>query len=126
MRLIEENKMDVSQTEALIPFKSPTRITIVAATSMGKTYFVKRLLENSKGMFKKDFENIYYHYGSPYQPIFDEMLKTIPNLFFKEGLPAEKGLSDISKNGNHNCIVLDDLMEEVNSNPQLEKTMVGT
>ena len=43
MRLIEENKMDVNQTEALIPFESPTRITIVAATNMGKTYFVKRL-----------------------------------------------------------------------------------
>lgn len=49
MLLIEENKMDVNQTEALIPFESPTLITIVAATNMGKTYFVKTL----KGCLKK-------------------------------------------------------------------------
>lgn len=108
-------------THALIPLETPTRMTIVASTNSGKTTFLQKLLENSKGMFRTDFKNVYYHYGSAYQPIFDEMLKTIPNLIFKEGLPVEEELSEISKNTNHNCIVLDDLMVEVNSNPKLEK-----
>ena len=42
---------DYYDTHALIQFETPTRITIVAGTNGGKTYFVKRLLENAKGMF---------------------------------------------------------------------------
>lgn len=107
--------------EALIPFETPTKMTIVAASNGEKTIFVKKLLENSKGMFKNDFKNIYYHYGSTYQPIFDDMSKSIPNLIFKEGLPLEEELREMSSDKGHNCIVLDDLMSEVNNHPKLEK-----
>ena len=114
---------DYFDARALIPFETPTRITIVAATNGGKTYFVKRLLENAKGMFSKEFENIYYHYGSAYQPIFDEMARAIPNLIFRSGLPQEEELHEISlKNtDSQNCLVIDDLMVELNNNPKYEK-----
>ena len=46
-------------TRALIPFETPTRITVVAASNGGKTVFVKKLLENAKGMFTNEFKNIY-------------------------------------------------------------------
>ena len=73
-------------------------------------------------MFTKDFENIYYHYGSAYQPVFDEMFKLIPNLVFKV-LPQEDELQEISqpKTDSQNCIVIDELMVELNNNPKLEK-----
>ena len=58
--------------------------------------FVKKLLENAKGMFTNEFKNIYYHYGSAYQPIFDEMSKRIPNLIFKPGITTEEELSAIA------------------------------
>ena len=82
---------------------------------------MRKLLENSKAMFTNDFAHIYYHYGSSFQPIFDEMSKSIPNLTFKQGLPSEEDLAEIGKHDVHNCIVLDDLMLEVNQNPRLEK-----
>ena len=74
-------------------------------------------------MFTKDFENNYYHYSSANQPEFDEMLKSIPNLVFKSGLPQEDELQEISqrKTDSQNCIVIEDLMVELNNNPKLEK-----
>ena len=110
-------------TRALISFETPTRITVVAASNGGKTVFVKKLLENAKGMFTNECKNIYYHYGSAYQPIFDEMSKRIPNLIFKPGITTEEELSAIAgeDSRSHNCLVFDDLMYEVNNNPKLEK-----
>ena len=103
--------------------QTPTRLTICSASMGGKTTFVKRLLENAKGMFTNEFQNIYYHYGSAYQPIFDEMFKRIPHLIFKPGIPKDEELSSIAAEDSrfHNCIILDDLMYEVNNNPKLEK-----
>ena len=51
------------------------------------------------------------------------MLKSIPNLVFKSGLPQEDELQEISqrKTDSQNCIVIDDLMVELNNNPKLEK-----
>ena len=110
-------------TRAVIPFETPARLTIVASTNGGKTLFVKKLLENANGMFTNKFENIYYHYGSAYQPVFDEMLKCIPNLIFKPGIPLEDELAALfgEDNSKHNCLVIDDLMFEVNNNAKLEK-----
>ena len=74
----------MDEKSATFPFETPTRLTIVAATNCGKTFFMKKLLENAKEMFTNDFANVYYHYGSSYQPIFDQMLKSIPNLVFRQ------------------------------------------
>ena len=51
------------------------------------------------------------------------MSKRIPNLIFKPGITTEEELSAIAgeDSQSHNCIVLDDLMYEVNHNPKLEK-----
>ena len=113
--------MDLTKQNALVPFETPTRLTVVAATNMGKTFFVKRLLENAAGMFTQNFKTIYYHYGSAYKPIFDEMSKSIPNLVFKEGLNIEEDLAEIAKTNDSYCMVFDDLMVEINNNPNLEK-----
>ena len=42
--------------EALIKFETPSKISVVAASNSGKTYFVSKLLEHSNGMFKNDFK----------------------------------------------------------------------
>ena len=107
--------------EAVIKFKTPCKLTVVANSNSGKTYFVGRLLENAKGMFDTDFKNIYYHYGSAYQPIFDDMSKNISNLEFIFGLPSDEQIDAIAKGKAHNCLVIDDLMLEVNNSPRMEK-----
>ena len=108
-------------SEALIKFETPCKLTVVANSKSGKTFFVSRLLENAKGMFRKDFKNIYYHYGSAYQPIFDEMSKKISNIEFRCGLPSDEQMDAIAKDKSHNCLVIDDLMLEVNNSPRMEK-----
>ena len=106
--------------EALIKFESPCKISVVGASNIGKTYFVRKLLEYGKKMFKTDFKNIYYHYGSAYQPIFDDMSKRISNLEFREGLLSDEQISAMAGK-EHVCLVLDDLMFEVNNNLRFEK-----
>lgn len=49
------------------------------------------------------------------------MATNIPNIEFKEGLPFEDKLSDIAREKEHTCLMLDDLMTEVNNSPRFEK-----
>ena len=51
------------------------------------------------------------------------MSERIPNLIFKSGIPLDEELSALfgEDSSKHNCIVLDNLMFEVNNNPKLEK-----
>ena len=103
------------ENQSLLPFESPCTITLISASSGGKTSFVKRLLQNSKGMFMEDFSSIVYCYGSSWQSIFDDMLKCKPNIIFKEGLPTNEELDLLSNDREHSCLILDDLMSEINS-----------
>ena len=109
------------ETESLIKFETPCTITLISPSDGGKTTFVKRLLTHSKGMFKTTFERVLYCYGSTWQPIFDQLLKEIPNITFKEGLPSEDELKSFSDGYTHTCIIIDDLMMEINSNTRAEK-----
>lgn len=72
-------------------------------------------------MFTEDFSTIVYCYGSSWQSIFDDMLKSKPNMIFKEGLPTEDELGLLSNNQEHSCLVLDDLMTEINASKHIEK-----
>lgn len=55
---------------------------------------------------------ILYCYGI-YQNAFDEMEKELPNLTFLHGLPSELDINALCQNGDHNMIIIDDLMHEV-------------
>lgn len=109
------------ETESLIKFESPSTITLISASNGGKTSFVKRILINSKGLFKNEIEKVLYCYGSTWQTIFDQLIDDVPNITFKEGLPSEEELKSFSNGHIHTCLVLDDLMLEINSTPKAEK-----
>lgn len=109
------------RNKSLLPFESPCTITIISPSNGGKTTFVKKLLENSNGMFKEDFSTIVYCHGSSWQSIFDDMLKSKPNMVFKEGLPTDDEFDLLSKDKRHTCLILDDLMTEVNTKQNIEK-----
>jgi len=107
--------------ESLIKFTSPCTITLISASSGGKTTFVKQMLAHSAGMFQLDFSKVIYCYGSTWQPIFDEMLNDKPDMTFREGLPSVEELETFTTGEKHTCLILDDLMMEINSSPKIEK-----
>ena len=55
-------------------------------------------------------ENIIWCYGM-YQPAYDEMLKTIPNITFVERVPVD--LETLINPSIRNLVVIDDLMQVV-------------
>ena len=109
------------QKEALVRFESPCSTTLISPSNGGKLTFVNRLLSNALGIFKETFSNIVYCYGGTWQPIFEKMATTLPNIIFREGLPTEEELKEITKNQRHTCLVLDVLMKEVNTGSRAEK-----
>lgn len=101
--------MDNEKT--LLPFGSPTTISVVGPTQAGKSVFTKRLIENADSMFTKPPEKILYAY-SEYQPLFDDM-QGIPNIIFHEGLPDKQKIEEFTQNTKHTLIILDDLISKI-------------
>lgn len=81
-------------------------------SQVGKTFFTKRLLENAEKMFTIPPDKIVYAY-SHYQELFDEMLKTIPNICFHLGLPSTEDIESYSAGAKHTILILDDLMLKI-------------
>lgn len=63
-------------------------------------------------MFEDQPDKIIYAYGQ-YQPLFDDMKKTIPGLILHEGLPSKDQINHWSSFSNHIILVLDDMMGQV-------------
>ena len=72
----------------------------------------RRLIENANGMFTVPPRRIVYAY-SEYQPLFDVMKRTIPNIIFHQGLPDREDLENHSEGLDHVILVLDDLMLKI-------------
>jgi hypothetical protein len=54
------------------------------------------------------------------------MQATKPAMIFKEGLPTEYEMDLLSNDPGQSCLILDDLMTEINSKKNIEKTMDGS
>ena len=107
------------QTESLLPFKPKSSICIVGSTGSGKTYWTYRFLQNIKGMFDTDPpKTILYCYGV-WQPLYDEMEEQL-DVVLNEGLPNSALIDEISSNGSHNLIVIDDLIDQMVKSPNME------
>ena len=63
---------------------------------------------------------ILYCYGV-YQDLFDEIQKESSNVTFIRGLPSDSEIDLLCSNGNHNMVILDDLMQEMSNNKGMEK-----
>lgn len=91
-------------------FLGPTAIMISGCTSSGKTTWVNRVLENKDELFDPPPHKVLYCYGEM-QPLFDEM-KKFSFIEFHHGLPTVDDI-DAFADGQHNLIVLDDLMADI-------------
>jgi hypothetical protein len=98
-----------------LSLKSPSIITLVGATSSGKTTFVYKLL-SELDLFDHLPEKILYCY-SCYQPLYNKIDANVTNVSFYEGLPTEEDIREFGSSTGHKIIVLDDLMSKVTSSP---------
>ena len=82
---------------------------LAAASGSGKSYWVKRLLENVDSMINPPPKFILWCY-SHYQPIYDELKKNVGNIHFVKGLPED--VNDRFDTSQNTLVILDDLMTE--------------
>jgi hypothetical protein len=104
----------------MFPFPGCTTISVSGCTNSGKTTFVSKLLKLKYQMFDPVPEKILWCYGV-FQDAFNEMESEIDGLHFHQGLPSVDKIDEFSHSTTCNAIILDDLMNEVCSNPEVEK-----
>ncbi len=106
--------------ESVTPFKPCSSFVISGATKSGKTWWLYRLLREKNGMFiPNPPKKILYCYGV-YQPLFDEMKQSLQDITFHEGLPTLETITELTSDGGHHLVVLDDLMQQVVMSPSME------
>lgn len=110
---------------SLLPFSAPTPILICGSTQSGKTHFTKELLQNANGMFSTPVDRIVYAY-SEHQPMFEEMVQTIPNFSLHKGLPSKDDIEQYTEGIDHTVVVLDDLMLQVAQSPHCVRLFTVT
>lgn len=104
--------------ESLLKFQSPTSIFIVGPSNSGKTVYTKNLLQNAEGMFQIPPSRIFYCYGV-WQPIYDDMKKSIKNIEFYKGLPNMEAINEWGALGGHKILIFDDLMMAAENSTEL-------
>ena len=97
-------------------WKHPFPALVAEPTCCGKSQFVKRLLESGEEMIEGAPENIIWCYGI-YQSAYDEMLRSVPNILFVEGVPND--LESMINPSKRNLVVIDDLMQELSNDPRI-------
>jgi hypothetical protein len=95
-------------------FKSGGSIIVNGQTGSGKSYFVKRLIENIDGMFTQTPQKILYYY-SIYQPLFDSI-----DAEFHKGLPKIEQIEDLCQKYNPILLILDDVMDMAVKSQEIE------
>lgn len=99
-----------------VRLQAPFTKVIAASTGAGKTYFVKRLLENADLMINPAPTIIVWCYAQ-YQKAYTDLSQSMPHIKFVEGLPED--LNSMFDSQQNNLVVIDDLMAEVGDNLQL-------
>ena len=103
-----------------LPFEPCSSIGISGQTGSGKTQWVNKSLTNVNDMYAKDRPTqVLYCYGM-YQDLFDEMERSMPNFYSKQGLPKSEELDDFTRDKRHKLIVVDYLIHEVMRNRDME------
>ena len=98
---------------SFVKFQTPLTMILSGCTSSGKTTFVKKLIENSNGMFSQKPDVVYYFYGC-YQPVFE----SIKGVKFIQGLP--NSFEPYFDTSLHVFAIIDDLQAEAASSKAVE------
>jgi hypothetical protein len=92
-----------------VRFITPANFFISGQSQSGKTYLVRSMLYNLNDLFDPVPSKIVYCYGE-YQEIFNDMTRTIPNIYFTEGFPDN--LYGILEGYQSSLVKIDDLMSQ--------------
>ena len=90
----------------------PFTCIVAGCTQSGKTVWVKTLLENAQQTIRPPPQRIIWCYGQ-WQPMYLQMIDTIPGIELYEGMPSEIDSRDFLDVNKRNLIVLDDLMAQL-------------
>ncbi len=99
-------------------FCHPTTGLLVGGTGAGKTYFMKRLIENRHLMFNVQFDRIVWHF-TEWQSIYAD-LKQECGVEFYEGVPT---LDEFPSDHGPLLLVIDDCMDQL-ANPEILKFFI--
>ena len=123
----QENKDSVYKDKrAPVPFNSPSCMIISGQSGAGKTHFCKRILTQASAMYSENVTKILYCYRV-FQPLYEDMEKTISNITFHKGVPSEDMVmeftNDVSSDGKryHTLLVADDLQDACVNNPEVAR-----
>ena len=90
-------------------FQSPANIIVSGASQSGKTFFTIELIKNASDLFINPPVKIIYCYNI-FQKSFEKIAKYVQ---FHHGIPDINDVAD--KKGDHVLIIIDDLMQEIDS-----------
>jgi septin family protein len=71
----------------LLQFETPSSFMVCGPKNSGKTWFIKRMLENVRLMFKEPPMFVLYCYGSVWQHMFDDMQQNVKVYVSTKGFP---------------------------------------
>ena len=112
----------MGESGCAVPFRQGV-ILISGATRSGKTYFVKRMIENLNQIYEHPPPTqIMFCYGI-YQPLYDSIQSKVSNITFKKGIPNEEEIDEwaIDENeSSHKLIILDDLQHILINDPNID------
>ena len=107
-----------------ISLRSPFRLFCIGPSGSGKTTFLKDLLQELNTMTDKPVNNVVYCYAN-YQPLYDKMKKSLPNIIFLKGFPAYLEKSFLSDPQNHDLVIIDDLLDTISDDKLFRDMYIG-
>jgi len=99
-------------------FKHPANSLVCGGSGAGKSFFMKRLVENRQQMFDVIFEEVVWHYAE-WQEIYDD-LQLNHGVKFVEGPPS---MDQFPSNRGPKLVIADDFMDEL-KNPEFLKIAI--
>lgn len=112
--------MEITANDILI--KPASTLCVCGPSKSGKTYFVSNFIKHAADMFKdgNSPKKILFCY-SIHQPMYNEIQEMCGNrIEFVEGIPEMSKIQEFA-DGEHNLVVLDDMMHQVVKAGNMEK-----
>jgi hypothetical protein len=103
-----------------IRLQHPFACILAGPSSCGKSYFVRKLLENAPTVLSQVPTNIVWLY-SCWQPLYTILQQQFRHLRFVEGMPESLNNDHLLPPDKINLIIVDDLMTEGGHSGELEK-----
>lgn len=100
-------------------FHPCTTICLSGQTGAGKTSWVYKFMQEAADLYTEHPPVKYLYCYGCYQNTFDKMEQEFPNLTLHEGVPSRETIEAFA-DGEHNVVLLDDLMNEVVKNEHME------